>query len=62
MIKFSYNHWFHLEFLSNNNTLLGVNLSKVIYGYQKDEASEIIETQGYSLEIGILIAKLTVIL
>jgi hypothetical protein len=62
MIKFSYNHWLHLEVISNNNILLGVNLSKIIYGYQKDEASEIIETQGYSLEIGILIAKLTVIL
>jgi hypothetical protein len=62
MIKFSYNHWLHLEVISNNNILLGVNLSKIIYGYQKDEASEIIETQGYSLEIGILIAKLTIIL
>jgi hypothetical protein len=62
MIKFSYSHWLHLEVLSNSNTLLGINLSKVIYGYQKSEDSEIIEANGYSLEIGILIARLTIIL
>jgi hypothetical protein len=60
MLKISYKHWLHLSILSQERILIGLDVSKVHYGYMKDDV--LYEKDGVSVEIGLLIIKITLII